>query len=165
MLCPIHKRFFLTSGTGTGSTPLNAFDQALLNSRVGDFNLIKLSSILPPGCQQIEIGDYKYPPGALIPVAFGAKKEGIKGFIPQGFLSAAVAVGIPKEDARPGLIMETSGFYPDDTTCEERVRNMVLEGMGYRSRSVKKILSISANILCLDIGQAGAVFAAVVLVP
>lgn len=37
------------SGTGTGPTPLGAFDKALLASGVADYNLIRLSSVVPPG--------------------------------------------------------------------------------------------------------------------
>ena len=39
----------LTSGTGVGPTELSAFDHALVNAGVANFNLIYLSSVLPPG--------------------------------------------------------------------------------------------------------------------
>ena len=41
-------RYTLVSGIGTGSTVLNAFDAALLSAGVGNFNLLRVSSILPP---------------------------------------------------------------------------------------------------------------------
>lgn len=44
-------------GTGTGPTELSAFDQALVNAGVANFNLIYLSSVLPPGSDvQIDNG-------------------------------------------------------------------------------------------------------------
>jgi arginine decarboxylase len=39
----------ITVGTGEGPTPLAAFDAALLNAGVANYNLIILSSIIPPG--------------------------------------------------------------------------------------------------------------------
>lgn len=39
----------LSRGTGTGLTRLAAFDQALQSAGVADFNLVRLSSIIPPG--------------------------------------------------------------------------------------------------------------------
>lgn len=38
----------ITKGTGTGPTKLSAFDQALVHAGVANFNLIYLSSVLPP---------------------------------------------------------------------------------------------------------------------
>ena len=37
------------SGASEGYTPLNAFDGALLAAGVGNTNLVKMSSIVPPG--------------------------------------------------------------------------------------------------------------------
>ncbi len=39
----------MTAGTGVGPTELAAFDNALVNAGVANFNLIYLSSVLPPG--------------------------------------------------------------------------------------------------------------------
>src|SRR3989344_3563037 len=38
----------LTYGKGTGKTELSAFDAALWDAGIGDFNLITLSSVIPP---------------------------------------------------------------------------------------------------------------------
>lgn len=42
-------QIIVTSGNGSGPTPLAAFDAALLASGVANYNLICLSSIIPPG--------------------------------------------------------------------------------------------------------------------
>lgn len=41
----------LSIGTGVGPTELSAFDHALVNAGVANFNLIYLSSVLPPNSQ------------------------------------------------------------------------------------------------------------------
>lgn len=42
------KTIYITSGIGEGQTNLSAFDAALWDAGIANFNLIKLSSIIPP---------------------------------------------------------------------------------------------------------------------
>ncbi|MGI4849956.1 MAG: pyruvoyl-dependent arginine decarboxylase [Janthinobacterium lividum] len=42
-------RIFITSAMGNGTTRLAAFDNALFKAGVANFNLIPLSSVIPPG--------------------------------------------------------------------------------------------------------------------
>jgi arginine decarboxylase len=51
----------VTSGTGEGPTSVAAFDAALLNAGVANYNLIALSSIIPPG-STIERAVFVTPP-------------------------------------------------------------------------------------------------------
>jgi arginine decarboxylase len=41
-------RIVVSRGTGEGPTPLAAFDKALLSAGVENYNLIRLSSVIPP---------------------------------------------------------------------------------------------------------------------
>ena len=43
-----------TAGRAEGGTTLNAFDNALLAAGIGNINLIKVSSILPPRCRVVD---------------------------------------------------------------------------------------------------------------
>ena len=45
----------LSRGVGIGPTRLAAFDAALLSAGVADFNLIRLSSVIPPGSVVCEV--------------------------------------------------------------------------------------------------------------
>lgn len=42
-------KIYLTTGVGFGKTPLSAFDGALADAGVMNFNLVVLSSVVPPG--------------------------------------------------------------------------------------------------------------------
>src|SRR3972149_6712404 len=53
-----------TAGSAEGATPLNAFDNALLAAGIGNINLIKVSSIVPPHVSIIALPKIK--PGALV---------------------------------------------------------------------------------------------------
>lgn len=156
MFGPVPKRFFLVSGSGEASTELNAFDAALIKAGIGDTNLVRMSSILPPGAQEVE--RYDYPKGALVPLAFGEITSSKPGVL----ISAAIAVGIPEDLSAPGLIMECAHEGPPEE-CEQTVREMVREGMEIiRGLRIREIKSRSAS---LNVKRAGAVFAAVVLCP
>ena len=147
--------YSLVRGAAEGRTRLNAFDKALLNAGVGDTNLMRMSSILPPAAKQTDINDIQLPKGGLIPLAYAT----IDGNTPGRLISAAIAVGIPEDDSEPGVIMEFED-HADLDTVEGIVRQMVVDGFDYRNRKLKEIKSFGIEhkiITC------GAVFAAAVL--
>jgi arginine decarboxylase len=148
-------KFFLVSGSSEGFSLLNAFDGALLASGVGDTNLVKMSSILPPGCAEIKPPPVPLPEGALVPVAYASLYSDVPGEV----ISAAVAIGIPKDVNRAGLIMEYSAR-AEENVVVEKVKKMVEKGMELRNRPIKDIMAISATYKVVAIG---AVFAGVVL--
>ncbi|MBZ0263118.1 arginine decarboxylase, pyruvoyl-dependent [bacterium] len=149
---PTPRRFFLSAGASEGYSPLNAFDAALLNAGVGDVNLVKLSSILPPNCEQVD--PFEHQPGALTPVAYASMNSSLTGEI----IAGAVACGVPVDDKLPGVIMEYSARGSAEN-AEEIVREMVRQAFEIRNRELKDILSVSIEH---KIEQVGAVFAAVI---
>lgn len=42
-------------GTGTGRTPLSAFDGALFGAGIANYNLVRLSSVIPPGATVVTV--------------------------------------------------------------------------------------------------------------
>lgn len=156
MFDTLPKKFFLASGSGEASTELNAFDAALLAAGIGDTNLIRVSSILPPGAE--EVASFEFPKGSMVPLAYGETTSSEPGTA----ISAAVAVGIPEDETQAGLIMECARVGAPEP-CELAVREMVREGMEtIRGLRIREIKSISAS---LTVQRVGAVFAAVVLCP
>lgn len=53
-------KIIVTSGKGTGDTTLSAFDSALKDAGVYNYNLIKLSSVIPPN-SEIVVEKFKAP--------------------------------------------------------------------------------------------------------
>lgn len=49
----------VSTGTGTGRTTLAAFDAALASAGVSDFNLVRLSSIVPPGSRVLTVDGHE----------------------------------------------------------------------------------------------------------
>jgi arginine decarboxylase len=155
MIIQTPTTFFLVKGSSEGFSLLNAFDGALLASGVGDTNLVKMSSILPPGCKELNPPPVPMPQGALVPVAYASLCSDVPGEI----ISAAVAIGIPKDTKRAGLIMEYSAR-AEEKVVVEQVKKMVEKGMEMRNREIKEIMAISASYRVINIGAA---FAGVVL--
>ena len=153
MIIKTPTHYFMVSGASDGFTSLNAFDGALLRAGIGDTNLVKMSSIVPPRCQLIS--PVALPPGSLVPTAYAS----ITSDVPGQIISSAVAVALPEKPDYPGLIMEYSarGLKAE---IEETVRQMAIEGMKLRGRVIKDLNSIAVEH---RVRKVGTTLAAVVL--
>ncbi len=108
-----------------GGTPLNAFDNALLAMGIGNANLVRLSSVVPPHLEWLERLP-EIPVGMLLPTVYAeasAREPGER-------IVAALGVGL-RPDGAGGLIYEYAG-HGDRAFAEERVRAMVEEGFRVR---------------------------------
>ncbi|AYO31235.1 arginine decarboxylase, pyruvoyl-dependent [Biomaibacter acetigenes] len=151
-MLPMPTKYRMVAGSSEGATELNAFDGALLSAGAGNLNLLRVSSILPPGAVYDET--LVIPPGNLVPVAYGS----IVNSRPGATISAAVAVGIP-EDGDYGVIMELSGEF-DRFTAESRIRQMVVNAFKIRNKPLADVRICSAEHMVDKIGCA---FAGVLL--
>lgn len=107
------RRLYLVAGKAEGTTPLNAFDNALLNAGIGDVNLIKVSSIVPPGAE-VMLAKPDLPRGALVPCVYIERTSNTPG----EYIAVALAVGLANDGF--GIIMESDG-----ATAEEAVAKAV----------------------------------------
>jgi arginine decarboxylase len=153
MIFKTPTQYFLVSGASDGYTALNAFDGALLQAGIGNTNIVKMSSIVPPRCQLV--APVPLPPGALVPAAYAALTSDVPGEI----ISAGVAVALPEDENQNGLIMEYSAK-GERHKIEETVRNMAIEGMKLRGWKIKELKSIGIEY---KVKKVGAALAAVVL--
>jgi arginine decarboxylase len=145
--------FSLVKGAADGNTTLNAFDFALLQAGIGDTNLVRMSSIIPPNCSHVPSIELKK--GALIPVAYAS----FTSVNPGETIAAAIGVGLPEDPADPGLIMEFEDARPLEYV-EQIVKQMVEDGFAYRKRRYRKILTIGIEHV---VQKCGGVFAGAVL--
>jgi len=127
-----------TAGHAEGATPLNAFDNALLAAGIGNINLVKVSSIIPPEADIVALPRMK--PGALIPTAYAA----ITGRVPGELISAGVGYALPADRSRPGVIME----YHDNVAkaeAERVVRQMLEEAFRVRGETIRELAVVAAE--------------------
>ncbi len=127
-MLPTPKKFTLCAGSAEGSTRLNAFDNALLAAGIGNLNLLRVSSVLPPEAELVEKLDI--PPGSLTPTAYGS----IISDVPGERIAAAVGVGFSEDTY--GMIMEFSGKQliqgePDASSFPSGGLRSTFEARGY----------------------------------
>jgi len=122
----------VTAGAAEGGTALNAFDNALLAAGIGNVNLVKISSILPPEIPVIDLPKIK--PGALIPTAYAA----ITSEVPGETIAAAVGYAMPDDPAKNGVIMEFHG-HADRQQAEDAIRAMLDEAFRVRGEPIREL--------------------------
>jgi arginine decarboxylase len=118
-----------TAGCAEGGTALNAFDNALLAAGIGNINLIKISSIVPPDVSFIELPKIK--PGALVPTAYAAMTSDVPGET----IAAAVGYALPDDPAKNGVIMEFHGK-GTQKEAEDAIRAMLDEAFRVRGEPI-----------------------------
>lgn len=112
----------ISSGCAFSSEQLVAFDAALIDAGISDYNLLRVSSILPADCTQRDIVDVR--PGSPLLVAYGSKSSDVMG----EKIASAVGIGIPVKETDVGVIMEYADVC-DAETAEKKVREMVAVAM------------------------------------
>ncbi|HHT46101.1 MAG TPA: arginine decarboxylase, pyruvoyl-dependent [Firmicutes bacterium] len=146
------ERFIIVSAAAEANYALTAFDNALLKAGIGNVNLVKISSILPPGCSEEENG-ISFPPGAFVPTAYGSICSETKGEL----IAAAVGIGFSQDSF--GVIMEFSGKCSAEE-ARNNVEAMIREAFLNRRQALKDM-----KIKCVEhrVEKAGAALAAVAL--
>ena len=149
------KKFKISSGAATAEQELVAFDKALIDAGISNYNLLRVSSILPIGCHLTDTLD-KLEGSALL-VAYGS----ISSDVPGETIASAVGVGVPKDKKRVGVIMEFAGV-TEAKNADEIVRKMVSDAMKNHGIDCEEILSSSVEKTVIA-GEYASVISSVVL--
>ncbi len=140
------------AGHAEGGSSLNAFDNALLAAGIGNINLIKVSSIIPPDVEIVDLPKIK--PGALVPTAYAAMTSDAPGQV----VAAAVGYALPDDPAKPGVIMEYHDV-ADRGTAERMIREMLDEAFRVRGETIREMKIFSAEHTVERVGCAVAAIA------
>ncbi|WP_370942195.1 pyruvoyl-dependent arginine decarboxylase [Amycolatopsis sp. cg5] len=120
----------LTAGVGTGSSEIVAFDAALRAAAIADFNLIRVTSIVPPTVPVLHIP----PPrrtepidgqGQMLPTVYAVRATNRTG----QQVSAAVGVGVSDLPDRSGVIFINEQTDGTADNCVRDLELMIMEGM------------------------------------
>lgn len=144
---------FFCAGSSEGRTELTSFDGALLQAGIGNTNLIRMSSIVPPDSQEVE--PFHIPEGSFLPLAYAS----ITSTEPGETISAAVAIAVPTEKGKNGVIMEHSNHAPLEYV-EAKVREMAQEAMEMRGITEYTLKSKGVET---QVQEAATAFSAIVL--
>jgi len=150
------NRYLLTASIGNGCSDLTSFDKALLNSKIGNYNIVKVSSILP--VKAIETEKVGIVEGNVLFTAFShitSNKIGME-------LTASIAIGIPKDNNKVGVIMELACGEPKEK-AEQTIIEMVKEAMSNRGNEIAEILIKSSSVEVDSSGRYFTAFSAVAM--
>ncbi len=104
----IPSKAFLTKGIGVHKEKLTSFEMSLREAGISQFNLVRVSSIFPPGCKIIpkEKGLEYLEPGQIVycVISDNATNE------PYRQLAASVGLAIPRDKNHHGYISEHHSF-------------------------------------------------------
>ena len=130
------KYYKIVSGIGKDKYPLVSFDKALINAGISDFNLVKISSILPAHCRQKDIIDL--PKGSILYAAYATKTVTIEQ------VATGVSISFSNDVDDCAIIYEASGNFDRDT-----IKEMVCD-MGSRALSARNRKLVSQISSCID---------------
>lgn len=104
----VPSKVFFVTGLGIHRHKLASFEAALRSSGIAHFNLVYVSSILPPRCEMVskDEGLKCLNPGQIVYCVM-ARSETDE---PSRLITAAVGVAVPNESDRYGYISEHHGF-------------------------------------------------------
>lgn len=154
-MLPYPKKFKIDSGSATAKQDLVAFDKALISAGISNYNLLRVSSILPIGCQQAEVVDKKE--GSALLVAYGTYTSNIPGET----IASAIGIGIPEDANQVGVIMELAGVYTAEEATKQ-VHQMVCDAMENHGIACKKVMTSSEEMIVPE-GQWASVISAVAM--
>ncbi len=104
----VPDQMFLTKGVGRHKERLTSFEMALRDAGIAAFNLVRVSSIFPPGCRLVSRsrGLKILRPGTVIfcVMAEASTNE------PNRLVAASVGVAIPNDPREHGYLSEHHGF-------------------------------------------------------
>lgn len=139
------SNFFITSGKGQSSHELVAFDNGLIDAHIANYNLSKVSSILPAGAVRAEKVGLRE--GSLLLTAYAT----ISSNHPGTRIATAVGVGIPCSSEEVGVIMEFSGYCSAEE-ASARIKSMCTEAMQNHGIPCKEVLISAIDAVVEDNG-------------
>jgi len=102
----IPRMIFFTKGVGRHKHELQSFELALRSAGIEKFNLVNVSSIVPPDCKitSWEKGVEIVKPGQIVYCVMSRNKTNE----PNRLVGAAIGVAIPKESGSYGYMSQTA---------------------------------------------------------
>ncbi len=99
----------VSRGAGSGPTRLAAFDAALMACGVADFNLVRLSSVIPPAADVVEVSRDEQHQGGHGDLLFCVYADAYSS-TPGELAWSGIAWALRNDGSKSGLFVEHSGL-------------------------------------------------------
>ncbi len=104
----VPKKLFFTKGVGVHREKLSSFELALRDAKIAFYNLVRVSSIFPPNCEEVSIeeGLKELSPGQIVHVVISESATAE----PNRLIAASVGVAIPRDRSTFGYLSEHHSY-------------------------------------------------------
>ena len=104
----VPKQLFFTKGVGTHREKLTSFELALRDAQIACYNLVRVSSIFPPHCEEVSIeeGLKQLSPGQIVHCVMSESATAE----PNRLVAASVGVAIPRDRSTFGYLSEHHAY-------------------------------------------------------
>jgi arginine decarboxylase len=151
----VPKKLFFTKGVGRHKERLASFELALRDAGIEKFNLVTVSSILPPNCKIIskEEGLKKLKPGEIVYCVMARAETNENNRL----IASSIGVAIPSDENQYGYLSEhhtygetaeTAGEYSEDLAASMLATTLGIEfdeNMGWDER--EQVYKMSGKII------------------
>ncbi len=121
----VPKELFFTKGVGKHREKLTSFELALRSADIAACNLVRVSSIFPPGCRILprSTGVRRLKPGqiAFVVMSEAATRE------PHRLVAATIGVAIPRDERLFGYLSEHHSFGENEETAGDYAEELAAE--------------------------------------
>ena len=121
----VPKELFFTKGVGKHREKLTSFELALRSAGIAACNLVRVSSIFPPGCKILSrrTGTRRLQPGQVtfVVMSENATQE------PHRLVAATVGVAIPRDQELFGYLSEHHSFGENEKTAGDYAEDLAAE--------------------------------------
>jgi arginine decarboxylase len=125
MAACVPRAVLLTKGVGHHRERLSSFELALRAAGIQSCNLVRVSSILPPGCRILSRSEIagKLSPGQVTycVMAEAATRE------PHRLIAASIGLAIPADKRQYGYLSEHHGFGEKEETAGDYAEELAAE--------------------------------------
>ena len=121
----VPKKMFFTKGIGVHKEKLNSFEFALRNAGIEKFNIVMVSSILPPGCSIIskQKGLELLTPGQIVYAVMSQNSSDEPGRL----MAASIGCAIPVDANQYGYLSEHHSFGQNEKEAGEYAEDLAAE--------------------------------------
>lgn len=130
----VPTRLFLTKGCGTHREKLQSFELALRDAGIAQYNLVRVSSILPPNCRIVprKQGIQLLNPGQIVFCVLYDNSTNE----PHRLIAASVGLAIPKNSSHYGYLSEHHSYGQTERQagdyCEDLAAEMLASTLGVK---------------------------------
>jgi arginine decarboxylase len=119
------KRVFLTKGVGKHKEKLASFESALRDAGIAPFNIVRVSSILPPGAKIVsKMKGLQYlSPGEIVYIVVSECSTNE----PHRLIAASIGVAIPADRNQYGYLSEYHSYGETETKSGDKAEDLAAQ--------------------------------------